>query len=111
MANEHHAITNKHEVIKLDQNISDKLCGLNGRPNDDLVCTAVFYKNGEIRLFSPNGAQASQVTDSNAIKQRYNDVATNCHSNGKNGLAVYKQNPWIFTYTYAGTTYHVTIFP
>ncbi len=105
----------KHKVIQLNPDVINRLCTHDeDHPNaGDFVCAAIFYKNGKIRLFSPNTAQELNeiTTGVNAIRERCNQVAANAHGTGKSGLIVSKFNPWTFVYTIGGRTYEVTIHP
>lgn len=98
----------KHKVRKLHQNVIDQFhdADQHDGPSHGLDCVAAFYRDGEVRLYSRNAAEASE---SNApdIEKRYNNITTNAQATS--GLAVSKVNPWTFVYTIGGRTYEITI--
>lgn len=95
----------KHKVVQLNQATLNGLSDPNG--NKDVVCAAVFYKNGEMRLFAPQESEANEITTD--IKRRYDEVAENARN--KSGLVASKHNPWTYVYTLNGVTYEITIHP
>ncbi|MBK8182097.1 MAG: hypothetical protein IPK63_03935 [Candidatus Competibacteraceae bacterium] len=98
---------NDKDSSNLDQETINKLSD----PDNELVCTAAFYKNGKIKLFARDPANPEEIKNAEKIKKKYDEVTENAQQAGKSGLAVSKVNPWIFVYTIGGRTYEVVIHP